>query len=119
MQTYRELRVWQKSIALVKSVYKLTKTFPKAEMFGLSSQMRRAAVSIPANIAEGYVRKYRPEYLQFLRIAFGSGAELETFAILTKELGLANEKEVELFQDQLNEVMRMLNGLISSLVAKP
>lgn len=81
--------------------------------------MRRATVSIPANIAEGSVRKHRPEFLQFLRIAFGSGAELETFIVLTKELEFAKDSEIALVRGLLDEVMRMLNGLISSLVAKP
>ena len=103
----------------MKLIYKLTEHFSKAEMFGLTSQMRRAAVSIPANISEGYVRKHRPEYLQFLRIAFGSGAELETFLVLTKELEFAKGSEIAPARDLLDQVMKMLNGLLSSLVAKP
>lgn len=103
----------------MKLIYKLTEHFPKAEMFGLTSQMRRATVSIPANISEGYVRKHRPEYLQFLRIAFGSGAELETFLILTKELEFAKDLEIAPAKNLLIEVMKMLNGLISSLTTKP
>ena len=77
MQSYKELIVWQKSIRLVTAIYKLSGKFPKSEIFGLTSQMRRAAVSIPANISEGYARKHRAEYIQLLRISFGSGAELE------------------------------------------
>src|SRR3989344_6403209 len=94
MQTYRDLIVWQKGIQLVKAVYQLTDKFPKSEMFGLVSQMRRASVSIPANLAEGYSRKHRPEYIQFVRIAYGSGAELETFLVLTRELKFASESEI-------------------------
>jgi len=119
MQTYRDLVVWQKGIQLVKNIYQLTDKFPKSEMFGLVSQMRRAAVSIPANLAEGYSRKHRREYIQFVRIAYGSGAELETFLVLTRELTFAHASEIAKVEALLNEVMRMLNKLISSLVAKP
>jgi|SRR3989344_1452468 len=119
MQTYRDLIVWQRSIQLVKAVYKLTDEFPKSEIFGLVSQMRRAAVSIPANLAEGYSRKHRPEYTQFVRIAFGSGAELETYLVLTRELQFATKSEVDKVEATLSEVMRMLNKLTSSLLAKP
>ncbi len=119
MQTYRDLIVWQRSIELVKAVYLLTERFPKAEMFGLTSQMRRAAISIPANIAEGFARKHRAEYAQFVRIAFGSGAELETFLVLTKELEFASKNEIAAASAKLDETMRMLNKLIASLVAKP
>jgi four helix bundle protein len=118
MQTYRELIVWQRSIQLVKMTYRLTTRFPKSEVFGLMSQMRRAAISIPANIAEGSVRKHRPEFLQFLRIAFGSGAELETFLVLTKELEFAKDSEILETKNCLDEVMRMLNKLISSLTTR-
>lgn len=81
--------------------------------------MRRAATSIPANIAEGYTRKHRAEYVQFVRIAFGSGAELETFLILTEELGYLTKKQTTKTLETLTEVMKMLNALLSSLVAKP
>lgn len=103
----------------MKAVYRLTEAFPKTETFGLTSQMRRAAVSIPANIAEGYARKHRAKHVQFLRIAFGSGAELETFMVITEELGFAKNSETVHVHKLLQETMRMLNGLISSLVAKP
>src|SRR5262245_2748778 len=103
MQTFRDLIVWQRSIQLVKAVYRLTEKFPKAEMFGLTSQMRRAAISIPANLAEGYARKHRAEYIQFVRIAFGSGAELETFIVLTEELGFASRAETTKVKNLLEE----------------
>lgn len=119
MQSYKELIVWQRSVELVVSVYQLTEKFPKSELFGLTSQMRRAAVSIPANIAEGYGRKHRPEYTQFVRIAFGSGAELETHLLIAEKLGFTNNEEALATKNLLNETMRMLNKLISSLVAKP
>ncbi len=104
---------------MVAALYRLTETFPKAEIYGLTSQMKRAAVSIPANIAEGYARKHRAEYIQFLRIAFGSGAELETHLILAQELGIIKNTEVKAVQGLLDEIMRMLNKLISSLATKP
>jgi len=115
MQSYKDLIVWQKSFELVKVVYNLSKKFPKEELYGLTSQIRRATVSIPSNIAEGYTRKSRQEYTQFLRIAFGSGAELETQLLLAKDLKLAPTEEIYNVYNQLQEVMKMLNKLISSL----
>ncbi len=77
MNSYKELKVWRKSIELVLEIYRLTKLFPKDELYGLTSQMRRAAISIPSNIAEGYSRRQRQEYAQFIRIAFSSGQNLK------------------------------------------
>lgn len=118
MQTYKELVVWQKGVSLVTVLYKLTEQFPKSEIFGLTSQIRRAAVSIPANIAEGYGRAHRAEYVQFLRIAFGSGAELETHLLVASNLGFANKDDIQKANEHLAEVMRMLSKLISSLNPK-
>lgn len=78
INSYKDLIVWQKSFDLVRQIYQLTDNFPKMEIYGLTSQMRRAAISIPSNIAEGFVRKHTKEFSQFVSIAFGSGAELET-----------------------------------------
>jgi four helix bundle protein len=111
--------VWQKGTDLVVEIYKLTKLFPKEEIFGITSQMRRAAVSIPSNIAEGFSRKNRKEYSQFIRIAFGSGAELETQILITKKLNLAPVENFQKIDGLLVEVMKMLNGLNSSLLANP
>ncbi len=119
MRSYRELHVWQRSIELVAAIYKLTEDFPKSELFGLTNQMRRASVSIPSNIAEGYSRKSRPEYIQFVRIAFGSGAELETQLHIATDLGFAKPDAARRASQLLEEVMRMLNKLIMSLVARP
>lgn len=119
MQSYKDLIVWQKGILLVSEIYKLTEKFPKSEMFGLTSQIRRAAVSIPANIAEGYARKHRAEYIQFIRIAFGSGAELETHILIAQNLGFISKRDSGDADAILNEVMRMLNKLLSSLDPKP
>jgi len=119
LTSYQQLKVWQKSIDLVAEVYRLTKLYPKEELYGITIQSRRAAVSIPSNIAEGYTRKHRQEYIQFIRIAFGSGAELETQLIIGKKLKFAPPEEFKKSEDLLNEVMKMLNGLINTLVAKP
>jgi len=94
LRTYRNLEVWQKAIDLVESVYQLTKLFPSDERFGLTSQIQRAAVSIPANIAEGYGRKHKTEYRQFLSIAYGSLSELETQIIIAGNLGYLNSTEL-------------------------
>ncbi|MBI5456141.1 four helix bundle protein [Candidatus Kaiserbacteria bacterium] len=118
MQSYRELIVWQKSRKFVTEVYRLTENFPKSEMFGLTSQMRRAVVSIPANIAEGYARKHRAEYIQFLRISYGSGAELETFLLLIEDLKYVTAEDLRSISEKLQEIMRMLNKLIDSLKPK-
>jgi len=119
MKSYRDLIVWQRSIELVTEVYVLTSLFPKNEQFGMVSQMRRAAVSIPANIAEGYARKHRKEYVQFVRIAYGSGAELETFFVIIDNLRFIKHSQTEKARALLDETMRMLNKFSSSLVATP
>ncbi|MEK7109252.1 MAG: four helix bundle protein [Patescibacteria group bacterium] len=119
MESYRDLIVWQKGIRLVSEIYKLTEKFPKNEIFGLTSQTRRAAVSIPANLAEGYARKHRAEYAQFVKIAFGSGAELETHLLIAQNLGFVDKQDVVEAGALLDEVMRMLNKLSASLAAKP
>ena len=115
LTSYKELTVWQKSIELVVEVYRITDSFPKSELYGLVSQMRRAAVSIPSNIVEGYSRGHRPEYIQFIRVAFGSGAELETQMIIAKKLELVFEDKLKKAELLLDEVMRMLNKLVATL----
>jgi len=105
IRSYKDLIVWQKAFKLALNVYEVTKKFPKEEVYGLTSQMRRCAISIPSNIAEGYARHRRLEYIQFLQIAFASGAELETQLLIAKELGLVGQ----------DEVMKMLNSLIGKL----
>jgi four helix bundle protein len=86
LTSYKELIVWQRAMELVREVYRMTEGFPRQETYGLTSQMRRAATSIPSNIAEGYARKGRAEYLQFLNIASGSAAELETRIVMARDL---------------------------------
>jgi four helix bundle protein len=115
LRNHKELKVWQKAYQLCLEIYKLTKAFPKEEIYGLSSQMRRAAVSIPSNIAEGYGRKTTPEYIQSLYIAYGSICELETQLLLSGDLGYIREKEMEKIQQDIGEIERMLKALIKSL----
>ena len=117
LTSYQQLIVWQKSIELVVEIYRLTRLYPKEEQYGIVSQLRRAVVSIPSNIAEGYSRKHRQEYAHFIRIAFSSGAEAETQLIISERLQFAPLKEFQKSKQLLNEVMKMLNKLINSLVA--
>lgn len=119
LNSFKELIVWQKSFGLAIEIFKVTSKFPKSELYGLVSQMRRCAVSIPSNIAEGYSRGYKQEYIQFLRIAFASGAELETQLLMVKELEFINSVEFNSINDLLTEVMKMLNKLINTLKSKP
>jgi len=112
-KAHHNLEAWQKALALVKSIYTTTSTFPKAELYGLTSQMRRAAVSIPSNIAEGAARETTPEFLRFLYIARGSLAELETQLLIAADLGYL--KEPDPLMTQLDRVSAPLSGLIKSL----
>ena len=113
MRGHKELIVWQKAMEMVTEIYRLTRDFPKEEMYGLVSQMRRAAVSIPSNIAEGQGRQSKGEFRQFLGIARGSYAELETQIEIAKNLGfLPTPNPID---ERLAEVGRLLNGLIKSL----
>lgn len=115
LTSYQQLTVWQKAFALSIKIFRITGKFPKSELYGLVSQMRRCAVSIPSNIAEGYARGYRQEYLQFLRTAFASGAELETQLLIARELGFLTLREFDDVNSLLAEVQKMLNKLLSSL----
>ena len=114
-KTYKELVVWQKSYQLSLLIYKLTSKFPKNEIYSLISQMRRAVISIPSNIAEGYCRYSKKEYVQFLQIAFGSGAELETQLIIAKDLRYISSNEYEQANELLVEVLKMLNSLVRKI----
>lgn len=115
VKTYKQLIVWQKAIELVVLVYKLTEKFPKSELFGITSQIRRAAVAIAANIAEGQQRNHRLEFIQFLGIAYGSAAEVETYLEIIRKLNYADEKEIKKTEEMLTEILKMLNTLISVL----
>ena len=118
VRSYRDLLVWQKSLSLVKNIYSRTLSFPKCEAYGLSAQMRRAAVSIPSNIAEGQGRRGTGEFKQFLGTARGSALELETQLLIARDLGYLHRNEVDALLNQLGEIGRMLNGLLKALPAK-
>ena len=118
MRDCRDLEVWQKSMVLVKQAYLLCATLPKEEIYGLVSQIRRAAVSILANIAEGAERNGTGAFIQFLGVARGSAAELETLLLLTGEVGVAPPEATLLLRDQLASVRRMLSALMRSLRLK-
>lgn len=115
IQSHNELIVWQKSMDLVESIYKLTHSFPREELYGLCQQMRRAAIAIPSNIAEGYQRNHIKEYIQFLYIAKSSASELETQLILAQRLNFGNTEEQNTSLNLLTEVIKMLTKLISKL----
>ncbi|MBI4032142.1 four helix bundle protein [Candidatus Berkelbacteria bacterium] len=115
MKSYRDLVVWQKGMELVERVYAVTDSFPRAEQFGLINQMRRAAVSIVSNIAEGSCRGSRKDFRQFAIMALGSGAELETQLELSKRLSFGKDQHYTEISQLLDEVMRMLNSLIRKL----
>lgn len=117
VHSYKELIVWQKSIELVINIYGLTEKFPKEEIFGLTSQIKRAAVSISSNIAEGRYRGTRTDYLHFLRMSYGSGAELETQLEISKRLLKTKNLNYNIVDSLLEEVMKMLNVMINKLQA--
>jgi four helix bundle protein len=112
MQDFKQLNVWQKSHALVLRIYMATSTFPDYERYGIVSQMRRAAASVPANIAEGCARGGQPELRQFLFLSAGSASELEYFLLLARDLRFLTEKQHEALYASVREIRRMLTGLI-------
>lgn len=112
IKSFRDLDVWKKGIDIVKDVYKTTGSFPKQETFGLVSQMQRCSVSIPSNIAEGFNRFHNKEYRQFLYVALGSCAELETQIEIAMELKYVNEQRKTCLLENLNHECRMLRNLI-------
>ena len=114
-QSYKDLVVWQKGIELAKRIYALTRKFPNTERFGLTSQMRRAAISIPSNVAEGQARRTTPEFILFVSHAEGSAAELDTQIILAVELDFCRKTDVLAIYELNDEVRRMLNALRRSL----
>lgn len=113
IKSYEDLIAWQKAYEVVLEVYRITKQLPDDERFGLISQMRRAAVSIPSNIAEGWGRTSRPDYVRFLKMAVGSAYELQTQARLATDLGYL--KNSEMIQNMIAETERVINGLVRSL----
>ena len=115
IKTYRDLDIWKKSIELVKDIYRLTEKFPKQEMYGLVSQMRRAAISIPSNVAEGFRRHHNREYIQFMYMSLGSCAELETQVTIAKELKYLQEETEAILLESLDHICRMISNLIKKL----
>ena len=118
IESYKDLDVWQVAMTLAQESYLLTARFPKDEMYGMAAQIRRAAVSIPANIAEGYGRDQTGSFVQFLRIAQGSARELETHLILAERIRLADQQAVAPRQELCERVSKMLRSLIRSLEAR-
>lgn len=116
MSNHKELDAWKLSIELVSEIYEITKTFPKEEIYGLTNQIRRCAVSIPSNIAEGSARQSDKELVQFLYISLGSLAELETQLIIAQKLSYA--LDLQYFFDKLNAIKKMVLGLIKYLKNK-
>jgi four helix bundle protein len=115
IKSYKELTVWQKAVQLVKEIFLLTDKYPKSELYGITSQMRGAAVAVPSNIAEGYGRRSAKEYAQFYSIAYGSALELESQLIISKELNLVDKKYFEDTEKLLVEVCKMLNSMLSKM----
>jgi four helix bundle protein len=115
MKNFKELNVWLKAHQLVLAVYQVTKSFPSDELFGLTSQMRRAAASIPANIAEGCGRSSDAEFARFLYISFGSASELEYHILLAHDLGMLNEIDCGKLTENVIEIKKMLSSLIKKV----
>jgi len=109
LRSHKNLEVWRESIKLVKRVYKITAGFPREELYALTSQMRRSAISVPSNIAEGAARNSKKEFIQFLAIARGSLSELDTQLVIAKELGYIKDIEIS---EQIEKVFALLSGLI-------
>lgn len=118
ISSFKDLIVWQKSIELVTTIYSLTKNFPNDEKFGLVSQLNRAVVSVPTNIAEGWGRESSKNYLQFLRISRGSLMEVETLMLISKNLNYVNEENFKIISDKIEETGKILQGLIKSMQQK-
>jgi|AntAceMinimDraft_16_1070373.scaffolds.fasta_scaffold451022_1 four helix bundle protein len=116
LKTHKDLDAWRKSLDLVEMVYKVTKEFPKEELYGLTNQLRRAAVSIPSNIAEGAGRGSKKEFIQFLHIALGSLSEVETQLIIAKRLGYLDN--LDSIEEQIQTVRKLILGLIRYLRAR-
>ncbi len=115
VKSFRDLLVWQKAMLLVVETYRLTDRYPRGEEFGLKSQMRRAAISVPSNIAEGHGRKYPGEFVQFLRIAMGSLCELKTQLDISVRLKLLAPAQAGSLEKECDEVGKMLHGLLNSI----
>lgn len=118
MHNFRELKIWKESLELAKSTLAMTKTFPDVERYSLVSQMNRAAISVPSNIAEGSSRKSNKEFSQYLRIALGSAFELETQIILSKESGYLNDKKFSECIEKIHSNQKMINAFLKTIESK-
>lgn len=118
IQSYRDLNVWQAAMSVAEAIYRLTGTFPQSELYGLTTQMRRASVSIAANIAEGNGRETSGAYVQFLRVSQGSLKELETHLFLAERVGLVSGQQTEPILDECDRLGRMLRALIRAIQDK-
>lgn len=116
IKSFKDLRIWQKAIEIVKDIYKMTERFPNNELYGLTSQMRRSAVSLPSNIAEGFKRHHNKEYKQFLYVTLGSSAELETQLIIANELKYINSKQKDSIGEKLDHLSKMVTVLMQKLI---
>jgi four helix bundle protein len=115
VKDYKDLKIWQKGIEIADKIYSVTDGFPKSELYGLVAQMRKASVSIPSNIAEGFVRNHNKEYKQFLYISLGSCAELETQLIISHKRNYVTNKDLEFLAEEINHESRMIMSLIKRL----
>jgi four helix bundle protein len=115
IRSFRDLNIWQKGIDLVKDIYKETQNFQREELYGLTKQIRRAAISIPSNIAEGHIRQHRAEFKQFLSVVLGSLAELETQVVISKELHYMSPEISQNLIDQMSSLGKMIRGLIKKI----
>jgi len=115
MQDFRDLKVWQKAHEAVLQIYRATQSFPDTERYGLTSQIRRAAVSVSANIGEGSVRSSDADFARFLHIAIGSASDVDYYVLLARDLGYLPAASYEAADQQLQEIKRMLNGLLARL----
>jgi len=118
IKSHKDLKVWKKSYKLALLVYKVTRKFPKHDLYGLVSQMQRSATAVPSNIAEGYTRQHIKKYIQFLHVAYSSVNELETQTLLGKDLGYINQKQFDKLNQLEQEISKMLFTLIKSLKRK-
>ncbi len=118
VKSYRDLQVWRKGIELVKQVYAITQMFPRYETYGLADQLRRSAVSVPSNIAEGQARQHTGEFRRFLYIALGSAAEVDTQLVIACELGYIDEEHVAPIEELIAEIRKMIYTIISRLPGK-
>ena len=115
IKNFKDLRIWQQSIELVEEIYRISKEFPKEELYGIVNQIRRSAVSLPSNIAEGFVRFHNKEFKQFLFIALASSAEVETQLIVSNRLKYITKRKLDELSDRINKLNRMIMALIKRL----